>query len=79
MPVYLGRISYALYLLQATPLARILWEMLNPDLLALPAMYANLSLLAAFFYQLIEQPCRVYLLRIGSWLLSRRFTRRNST
>ncbi len=72
LPVYMGRISYALYLLQATPLARIILTMLNPlHLLALPAMYINLNLLSAFFYEVVERPCRAAVIRIGNGLKAR--------
>jgi peptidoglycan/LPS O-acetylase OafA/YrhL len=73
LPVYMGRISYALYLLQATPIARLILAMLDPaHILALPAMYVNLSLLSAFFYEVVERPCRSLILRTGmrikTWL-----------
>jgi peptidoglycan/LPS O-acetylase OafA/YrhL len=67
LPVYLGRISYALYLLQATPLAALVVAAIHPQhVLALPFVLVNLCLMSAFFYEVVERPCRAGVLRLGA-------------
>jgi peptidoglycan/LPS O-acetylase OafA/YrhL len=66
--VYLGRISYALYLLQGTPIAGLTQNLLNlqhPSFLL--TFYVALNIVAALFYELIEKPSRAAVL----WLWGR--------
>ena len=65
LPVYMGHISYALYLLQATPIARILFPILNQSGLAL---YAVMNGVSAIFYEVIERPGKRFVLRAGAWI-----------
>ena len=62
---YLGAISYALYLLQLTPMLSWLVPLTHslPDLVA---AYAIVTLCAMVCYELIERPARAYILqRVG--------------
>jgi peptidoglycan/LPS O-acetylase OafA/YrhL len=58
--VYLGRISYALYLVQMTPLGKgLLYRLLpgdNPWFV--PALYVGMSLVSALLFELVEEPGR---------------------
>jgi peptidoglycan/LPS O-acetylase OafA/YrhL len=67
LPVYMGRISYALYLLQTTPMIRTLFYLLMP--LGLPAtliVYVVTSFVSALFYEGIERPAWRIIVRAGS-------------
>lgn len=67
LPVYLGQISYALYLLHMTPLVAWLQGTLNPaHLLFLPLFYALANVVSAAFYESVEQPARRLLLRLAT-------------
>jgi peptidoglycan/LPS O-acetylase OafA/YrhL len=69
LPVYLGRISYALYLLQTTPMIRTLFYLLMP--IGLPAtliIYVVTSFVSALFYEGVERPARQAIVRAGSKL-----------
>jgi peptidoglycan/LPS O-acetylase OafA/YrhL len=69
-PVYLGRISYALYLLQTIFIARSLYLLLLPPLgfFAMPAFYLLMSGFSVLFYEGVERPARRLLLRVGTWM-----------
>jgi len=73
LPVYLGRVSYALYLLQTIFIARSLYLLLLPPLglFAMPAFYLLMSGFSVLFYEGVERPARRLLLRIGMWLNAR--------
>jgi peptidoglycan/LPS O-acetylase OafA/YrhL len=64
--VYLGRVSYALYLIQLTPLGKGLLYSLIPR--ETPAfgllLYAGMTLVSAFLYELVEEPGRKLVLRV---------------
>jgi peptidoglycan/LPS O-acetylase OafA/YrhL len=70
LPVYLGHISYALYLLQTTTMARGLFLNLLPSLglLTTPVFYVVLSVCGAALYQVVERPARRFIIRAGSYL-----------
>jgi len=72
--VYMGRISYALYLLQMTllfmPIRTLLFTL--PSALVIPASYVVLNLLSAFFYELVERPGRKLVLRLTDPLVVQR-------
>jgi peptidoglycan/LPS O-acetylase OafA/YrhL len=63
--VYLGRISYALYLVQMTPLAKgLLYRLLPGDHpLFLPLLYVGMSLVSAVLFEVVEEPGRRLVLR----------------
>lgn len=65
--VYLGQISYALYLVQMAPLG--VREFLAPatDIpwLRVLVLYAGLSVLSAILYEAVEKPARRWILSIG--------------
>jgi peptidoglycan/LPS O-acetylase OafA/YrhL len=58
--VYLGRVSYALYLIQLTPLGNGLLQRLVPGTGAvhLLLLYAGMNLVAALLFELVEEPAR---------------------
>jgi peptidoglycan/LPS O-acetylase OafA/YrhL len=58
--VYLGRVSYALYLIQLTPLGNGVLSRLLPgsDLLSLAGRYAGMNVIAAVLFELVEEPAR---------------------
>jgi peptidoglycan/LPS O-acetylase OafA/YrhL len=58
--VYLGRISYALYLIQLTPLGqRLLYHVLPGQEGVHPlVLYAGMSLVAALLFEVVEEPAR---------------------
>jgi peptidoglycan/LPS O-acetylase OafA/YrhL len=58
--VYLGRISYALYLIQLTPLgANLLYRILpGRDGVPLLSLYLGMSVVAALLFELVEEPAR---------------------
>jgi peptidoglycan/LPS O-acetylase OafA/YrhL len=60
LPVYLGRVSYALYLIQLTPLGNGLLFRVLPgrEGVHLLALYVGMSLVAALLFELVEEPCR---------------------
>jgi peptidoglycan/LPS O-acetylase OafA/YrhL len=60
LPVYLGRVSYALYLVQLTPLGNGLLFRVLPgrEGVHLVALYVGMSLVAALLFELVEEPCR---------------------
>jgi peptidoglycan/LPS O-acetylase OafA/YrhL len=66
--VYLGRVSYALYLIQLTPLGKGLLYSLLPQ--QAPAfgllLYAGMTLVSALLYELVEEPGRRLVLRLWS-------------
>ena len=67
-PVYLGSISYALYLFQGTPLAHSLFPTLNKSPLL---FYGVISLMSAFLYEAVERPARRFVLWFGGRLSNR--------
>ena len=64
-PVYLGTISYALYLFQGTPLAHSLFPTFRESPLL---FYGVISLMSAFWYEAIERPSRRLVLWLGGRL-----------
>ena len=65
--VYLGKVSYALYLVQLTPIGKGLFYRVLPrtDDLALLALYAGITAVSAILYELVEEPARRLILRTG--------------
>jgi peptidoglycan/LPS O-acetylase OafA/YrhL len=63
--VYLGKISYALYLVQYTPLGKGLFYPVLPrsPLLGLALLYVGQSAVSALLYELVEEPTRRFVLR----------------
>jgi peptidoglycan/LPS O-acetylase OafA/YrhL len=63
--VYLGRISYALYLVQMTPLGKgLLYRLLPSDHpLFLPLLYMGMSAVSAVLFEVVEEPGRRLVLR----------------
>ena len=64
--VYLGRVSYALYLIQLTPLGKgLLYSIIPPDAPAFGLLlYAGMTLVSALLYELVEEPGRKLVLRL---------------
>ena len=65
--VYLGKISYALYLVQLTPLGKGLFYRVTPHygLFTLLFLYAGMTLVSAALYELVEEPARKLILRLA--------------
>jgi peptidoglycan/LPS O-acetylase OafA/YrhL len=65
--VYLGKVSYALYLVQLTPIGKGLFYRVLPrtDDVALVALYAGITAVSAILYELVEEPARRLILRTG--------------
>jgi peptidoglycan/LPS O-acetylase OafA/YrhL len=65
--VYLGRISYALYLIQLTPLGSGLLSRLLPgsSLAHMLVLYAGMNVVAALLFELVEEPARETI--VGLW------------
>jgi peptidoglycan/LPS O-acetylase OafA/YrhL len=65
--VYLGKVSYALYLVQSTPLGKgLLYRVLpHHGYLTLAALYVGMTLMSAAFYELVEEPARKLILRLA--------------
>jgi peptidoglycan/LPS O-acetylase OafA/YrhL len=63
--VYLGKISYALYLVQYTPLGKGLFYPVLPrsPLLGLALLYLGQSAVSALLFEAVEEPARRWLLR----------------
>jgi peptidoglycan/LPS O-acetylase OafA/YrhL len=63
--VYLGKVSYALYLVQLTPLGKGLFYRVLPrnDDFALLALYLGITAVSAILYELVEEPARHLILR----------------
>src|SRR6185436_17204907 len=64
--VYLGRISYALYLVQMTPLGKGLFYRLLPSdhPLFLPLLYVGMNAVSAVLYEVVEEPGRRLVLKL---------------
>ncbi|MEZ4668362.1 MAG: acyltransferase [Anaerolineae bacterium] len=63
--VYLGSISYALYLLQTTFFVRPFYDQLDKHSpLTIVIMYMVLSVIAAVLYEVVEKPARRWLLAV---------------
>jgi peptidoglycan/LPS O-acetylase OafA/YrhL len=64
--VYLGRISYALYLVQMTPLGKgLLYRLLPGDSpWFVPALYVGMSVVSALLFELVEEPGRRAITRL---------------
>jgi peptidoglycan/LPS O-acetylase OafA/YrhL len=64
--VYIGRVSYALYLIQLTPLGKGLLYRLIPS--GTPwfglLLYAGMTLVSALLYELVEEPGRRLVMRV---------------
>jgi peptidoglycan/LPS O-acetylase OafA/YrhL len=60
LPVYLGRVSYALYLIQLTPLGNGLLFRVLPGREGVPlvVLYVGMNLVAALLFELVEEPGR---------------------
>ena len=65
--VYLGKVSYALYLVQLTPIGKGLFYRVLPrtDDVALLALYLGITAVSAILYELVEEPARRLILRTG--------------
>ena len=65
--VYLGKVSYALYLVQLTPIGKGLFYRVLPrtDDVALLGLYAGITAVSAILYELVEEPARRLILRTG--------------
>jgi len=65
--VYLGKISYALYLVQLTPIGKGLFYRVLPrtDDVALLALYLGITAVSAILYEFVEEPARRLILRTG--------------
>jgi hypothetical protein len=63
--VYLGKISYALYLIQSTPVGKGLLYRISPHggLATFAFLYVGMTLVSAALYELVEEPARKVLLR----------------
>jgi peptidoglycan/LPS O-acetylase OafA/YrhL len=63
--VYLGKVSYALYLVQSTTLGKGLFYRVLPHhgYLALAALYVGMTIISVALYELIEEPARRAMLR----------------
>lgn len=63
--VYLGKVSYALYLIQLTPLGKGLFYRVLPrnDDAALLALYLGITAVSAILFELVEEPARHLILR----------------
>jgi peptidoglycan/LPS O-acetylase OafA/YrhL len=76
--VYMGKISYALYLIQMTPLGQeaLLGVRLGPQLVHVMALYIAMNVVSALLFEGIEVPARKLVLRAvdgalagrGTWL-----------
>lgn len=64
--VYLGKVSYALYLVQATELAKSTAYRLLPDesVVCWAALYVGMTLVCIALYELVEEPGRRLVLRV---------------
>jgi peptidoglycan/LPS O-acetylase OafA/YrhL len=64
--VYLGKVSYALYLVQLTPLGKGLFYRLIPHTgdITVVFLYAGMTLVSALLYELVEEPARKLVLRV---------------
>ena len=64
--VYLGRVSYALYLIQLTPLGKgLLYRLVPPDAPGFGLLlYAGMTAVSALLYELVEEPGRRLVLRV---------------
>jgi hypothetical protein len=61
--VYLGRISYALYLIQLTPLGKGLFPLLPAgDVVHVAMLYVGMNVVSALLFELVEEPARETLL-----------------
>lgn len=65
--VYLGKISYALYLVQFTPIGKgLLYPLLPRDpLLSVILLYVAQNAISAVFFELVEEPARRGILRLA--------------
>jgi peptidoglycan/LPS O-acetylase OafA/YrhL len=65
--VYLGKVSYALYLVQLTPLGKgLLYRVLpHEGAGALAVLYAGLTAVSLVLYELVEEPARRLVLRVA--------------
>jgi peptidoglycan/LPS O-acetylase OafA/YrhL len=63
--VYLGKISYALYLVQMSPVGTraLFGAKLSPPVLNTVALYAAMTVVSALLYELVEKPARRLILR----------------
>jgi peptidoglycan/LPS O-acetylase OafA/YrhL len=68
--VYLGQVSYALYLVHTTPLARLIDPLFSSSPIV---FYGVMNLVSAGFYQWVERPGRNAVLSAGAWLYNRWF------
>ena len=66
LPVYLGRVSYALYLIQLTPLGNGLLYRVLPgrEGVHLVVLYIGMTLVAALLFELVEEPSREAILAL---------------
>ena len=64
--VYLGRVSYALYLIQLTPLGKgLMYRLVPPDAPGFGLLlYAGMTAVSALLYELVEEPGRRLVLRV---------------
>jgi peptidoglycan/LPS O-acetylase OafA/YrhL len=64
--VYLGRVSYALYLIQLTPLGKgLMYRLVPPDAPGYGLLlYAGMTAVSALLYELVEEPGRRLVLRV---------------
>jgi peptidoglycan/LPS O-acetylase OafA/YrhL len=65
--VYLGKISYALYLIQMAPLRlQALFGLPTAaPWIQVAALYAGMNVVSALLYELVEKPARKLILSIG--------------
>ncbi len=69
VPVYLGRLSYALYLLHTMQIGRTVFHLLNATIpLPLIGFYLTMNVVSAVFYHLVEKPAQTVVIRAGMWL-----------
>jgi peptidoglycan/LPS O-acetylase OafA/YrhL len=64
--VYLGRVSYALYLIQLTPLGKgLLYRLIPPGTPGFGLLlYIGMTLVSALLYELVEEPARRLVTRV---------------
>lgn len=73
IPVYLGRISYALYLLHTMQIGRTIFHLLNATIPAtLIGFYLIMNGVSAVFYHLVEKPAQAAVIQAGRWLHNQR-------
>lgn len=80
VPVYLGRVSYALYLLHTMQIGRTIFHVLEATIPApLIGFYLVMNGVSAVFYHLVGKPAQTLVIRAGRWLHNQQKGRGHAT